>query len=226
MTEEMFRRYRKLIVWGPFQPSDDDDLDRVERELGRSLPKEYREFLLVGNGGRMEYAVSLPPGEPGELVSFDDLMSVDRLVQGWRDHQPVAAAVGLPSELLPVARDGSGSQLYLDLRPTTYGQVLAFVHGLPAWAGGGDGDSFGVVTASWNDYLDQVSLEEDMAELQWQDACEEDGTNEGRAWREAVAAWLDAGMPDWRSREWAVPSNQPRRSVFGRLWRRVSGQVE
>lgn len=203
MTDEMFRPYRNLIVWGPFSAVDAEELDRVEQEIGRPLPHDYREFMLATNGCRLEYAVSLPPGDDGELITFDELRPADRLAQGWRNHQEEAGMAGLPSDLLPVANEGTGSRLYLDLRPETHGQVLAFVHGLPEWAGSRSEDGFGPVAAEWNGYLEQLAIDEDIAEMIWEDVREGDDSPESRAWRDAVVAWLDAGLPSWRRREWA-----------------------
>lgn len=199
----MFRRYENLIVWGPFAAIDAHGLDRVEREIGRALPNGYRQFLFATNGGRLKYSVSLPPGGEGELISFDELTPASRLSQAWQDHQVEAEMAGFPPDLLPVANDGCGSRLYLDLRPATHGQVLAFVHGLPEWAGGDGGDSFGPVATNWNEYLELLTFDEDFAEVTWEDVCEDDASPANRAWKEAVIAWLDAGLPGWRQREWA-----------------------
>lgn len=202
MSQEMYRNYRNMVVWGPFGNISDSDLNRVERKIRHQLPPAYCEFLKIANGGRLSYSVSLPPGEAGSPISFEDLVSVEKLVERWKTHKKQAKMTGLPTGLLPVADDGAGSELYLDLRPESYGQVLAFVHALPEWAGGGQ-DSFGIVAATWDDYLSQLTIDEDIAEMTWEEVSDDNDSLEDRAWREAVIVWLDAGLPDWRQRAWA-----------------------
>ncbi|HEX2315836.1 MAG TPA: SMI1/KNR4 family protein, partial [Thermomonospora sp.] len=84
MAEELWRRYRGRILFGPFVPFEDDELAALERETGRPLPAEYTAFLRVANGGGLDYAITIPPGkagEPGadaEPVGFDELFVLGR----------------------------------------------------------------------------------------------------------------------------------------------------
>ena len=85
----------------------------------------------------------------------------------YRAHPSTFMAESLPAPLLPVARDGGGSELHLDLRHETHGAVWAFVHGLPYWAGGDGQDRGGVVAGSWEDYLRVLFIDEEMAKETW-----------------------------------------------------------
>ena len=199
------RRWGDLVLWGPFSPVGDADLDAVEHAIGHRLPRDFREFVKVAHGGTIQYAVRLPPDDPdGELIEHCRLYEAvgdgpDTLIGAWRSHPSTFLHELLPWPILPVAGDGGGSELYLDLREDSLGTVWAYVHGLPAWAGGDDRDRGGVVAASWTDYLGMLVLHEDLAREIWQDA--RDGAEAD--WLPSVVHWLDAGLPGWRSRPWA-----------------------
>lgn len=54
-------------------PIKDEDLDRLEGDLGVTLPSEYKKFLLKCNGGVPEpYLVDVPdlPGSPTDIQVF------------------------------------------------------------------------------------------------------------------------------------------------------------
>jgi hypothetical protein len=198
--DEVIRQYRRRTLWGPFAPIERDDLSQVEGAIGRPLPRQFSEFLLVANGGTLPYAIRLPPDDPdGRLISYDMHHAADTLAAEWRGFPSTYLAELLPPDLLPVARDAGGSQLFLDLRDQTHGQVWAFVHGLPEWAGGDGGDRGGVVSPDWDGYLAMLTIDEDYASDVWADA----RAGHDDAWTTAVIAWLDSGLPDWRSRGWA-----------------------
>jgi len=188
------RRWGDLVLWGPFAPVSAADLDRVEGVVGHRLPPDYREFLTVAHGGTLPYAVRLPPGDTdGDLIQFSTLFTgtgegPETLLGEWR---PQASA-----PLLPVAQDGGGSTLLLDLRD---GSVWAFVRGLPTWAGGSGQDRGGQVAGSWTRYLGMLVVDEDMAQEVWEDA----RNGAGPEWSASVRRWLDAGLPGWRARPWA-----------------------
>lgn len=194
---EKVRRHRHLVILGPFTPTSDAELDAVEREIGRPLPASYRSLVLVANGSRgLGYAVSLPPGGGGEPIQFE-LTPVDRLVQEWRTYIPPDPS--LPVGHLPIGVDGGGSLLLLDLREPMYGAVRAFVTGLPTWAGGDGVARGGLVADDVEGFLDLLEVDDDLAEIVWEDFRDAGDPS----WRHAVEAWLDAGLPDWRGRPWA-----------------------
>jgi len=203
MEEFAVRSYRDRVLWGPFQPISESELESVEGEIGRALPKAYRDFLLAAHGGTLPYAIRLPPGDPeGELIQFDSLTHVGGnwgLAKHWADFGSTFMAEHLPPDLLQVAEDGGGSALYLDLRPDSHGAVWAFVHALPAWTGSGRSNLGGQVARSWESYLDMLTIDEDYAREVWEEA----GANTDPTWTAQVVDWLDSGLPGWRSCTWA-----------------------
>lgn len=209
MSEETYRRYGRLVLWGDFVRAKRSDFRRLRKELGSDLPPEYRAFIEVANGGGLPYQVDLPPGaEKSEPIEFSELHTVTANRSGdfsWGsligERQQLSEAYfaeHLPADLLPIAADGGGSSLFIRLHPDHFGEVWAFVHGLPAWAGGNQQDSGGLVAASFEEFLGMLYIHDEIAEMQWRDA---QGLDD---WLPVVETWLDSGLPDWRSRPWAT----------------------
>jgi hypothetical protein len=76
------------------------------------------------------------------------------------------------------------------------------VHGRPVWAGGDEQDRGGVLATTWDDYLQMLFLDEEMAQEIWEDA--RDGAEPD--WLPSVIDWLDVGLPGWRELPWADQS--------------------
>lgn len=207
MRAPLSRRYRDLVLFGPFTPLPPDGLASIEAALGISLPQSYRRLLEVANGGTVEYDVHLPAGD---VVSFPDLIPADQLGAEFRSLQESFLAVHLPvGSLLPVARDGCGSLLMLDVGAERYGRVVAFVHGLPAWTGSSRDDMFVELAPDIDAYLDALFIDDETAESEWSGVL---GTALYNPWRDVVVQWLDLGVPGWRDRPWARssgPAKQP-----------------
>jgi hypothetical protein len=113
----------------------DQDLAALERELGVRLPDDYREFMLVHNGGRPEPADFPIPGEPvpdswSTLQFFLSLNGQEYYTDlGWhldmfRDR--------VPAELLPIAYDPGGNLVCLGIRGEHRGTVFFWDHELEA----------------------------------------------------------------------------------------------
>lgn len=196
------RSHRGRVLWGPFDAVDLDEVEQLEQTIDRRLPADYREFIVLASGGTLPYAVRLPPGDAdGELLEFDTLTRVGgnfNLAAAWKNFGNTVFAEHLPNGLLEVARDGGGSTLFLDLRDESFGSVWAFVFGLPSWTGSSRSTIGGQVAPSWNDYLDMLTLDEDYAREVWEEA----HINPDPDWTTAVVAWLDSGLPEWRTASW------------------------
>ena len=120
-----------------------------EREIGSALPPDYREFLLTVNGGHPsrfcfdcgEYALESVdtlyglPVKTGDVNQYSDLRQCR-----------AATASFFPPSLLPIAEDGCGNCLLLDLSPSNFGRVFFLDH---------EGGSIG--GESVRDYLISVS---------------------------------------------------------------------
>ncbi|MGA5295336.1 SMI1/KNR4 family protein [Streptomyces koyangensis] len=205
---EAARWYRGRLVTGPFAPFDLAGLALLEAGTGLPLPAAYRAFLEVG-GGRLEYAVRLPACAPEPLQSFDRLYRLGRDEHGehgWgtllgeyrRGEELWHEVFGHPG-LLPVARNDGGDTLLIDLSPGAGGRLHAAVHGIPL-AGYVTGNVRTEVAAGFDAYLDALVVDPEAAADVWAEAARKSPAD---AWRRSVEAWLDAGLPGWRGREWA-----------------------
>jgi hypothetical protein len=209
---ELARAYRGRVIFGPFAPVHPEEVSALAGEIGQPIPPAYRSFLEVANGGTLEYSIRVPPGPEGEPIGFSDLHLLGRDQHGeygWEtllgeyrrlpgswlaQHLPVAT-------LLPIARTGGDDQVFLDLAPDRYGQVLGFVHGLPEWTGLRTRNLSGVLADDFDAYLDGLFIDPDVAEDVWSDHAGQDPAD---PWRRVVEQWLDVGLPGWRSRPWAA----------------------
>jgi SMI1-KNR4 cell-wall len=211
VPEELARQYRGLISFGPFAPLDPEEIGVLEREIGQAIPRAYRSFLEVANGGILEYSTHVPPRPAGDPVSFSDLhrLGSDQhgeygwgtLVGEYRElpHSWLAQHLSVAT-LLPIACTGGGDQLLLDLASSQHGRVLGVVHGLSEWTGLGTRDRWGVLADDFDAYLDSLFIDPDVAEQVWSDTAGQDPADPGRR---AVEQWLDSGLPGWRSQPWA-----------------------
>ncbi len=211
MADDVSRRYRGRTVFGPFVAVRDSELDALEYEVGCRLPNSYREFITLANGGTLEYGVRVPPDGNGEVVSFEDLYRVGgddsgeygpgTLIGEYRRRHDWWLAEHVAMEhLLPIARGGGGDTLFLDLDPESFGRLHALVYGLPEWTGLRQDTVMVVVAETFDDYLDSLFIDDDLAETNWE-AVQTSDVGDPR--RNAVRRWLDEGLPGWRARHWA-----------------------
>ncbi|KAA1257521.1 SMI1 / KNR4 family protein [Rubripirellula obstinata] len=188
--------YRNRI-FDDTKPAPDAALVRsIEKSLGVSLPPDYVKFISICNGGYAAYefdiefddGTSEPLGfgalysfvSPGSWETLPFELDEDRKLDGFP-----------PQGVLPIARDGGGSKLYLDLRDGY--RVVAFVSGLPAWTGLRGQDSLVTVAKSFDDYLDGLYLTNDMIV----DSITHFDPRYNKP--ELMAELFDTGSPDWRT---------------------------
>lgn len=192
-----YARYRHLAIERAKPAPSQEQLAAVEAQLGAQLPDSYRQFLQVGNGGYVAYAVDVPIGEVGsQALSFCDFYSADEgtfcdgtLVGEIRSGRKYAK---IPAGVLPIARDGGGSLLYLDLSEAGKGRVVAFVAGLPEWTGLRTDSRFVQLAESFDEYVGLLRIDSDLLLLELADASELTHVEEAEA-------LLDIGMPEWRA---------------------------
>jgi len=192
-----YSRYRHLAIKRAKPPPTESQLAVIETLLGAHLPASFRDFLRVANGGYLEYVIDVATGsgktEPlcfGHLFSADKGTFCDRTFVGEirtaREYQKV------PQGVLPFARDGGGSLVYLDLSSKGNGRVIAFVIGLPEWTGSRTESAFIELASSFDEYVAKLRIERDAVIDQLGD----DPTNVADV--DAIEEWLDIGMPSWR----------------------------
>jgi len=203
-----YTTFKNLVICQPQGPPDPAEVAAVEQALGVALPACYRQFLDVANGGTLDhYSVRVPPTPEGEVLCFGDVFYPGRdghgeygygtLLGELREHR---RSLDLPREVLPIAQDGGGSTVYLDLTEKGAGRIVALVHGLPAWTGSSrQQDAFVELAPSFDAYVDLLFVDEEyLSETMGllEDALRRGDEEQVRANR----TFLDLAVPDWRDR--------------------------
>jgi cell wall assembly regulator SMI1 len=193
-----YSRFRHLAIERARPAPTAAEISSIETLLGASLPTSFVEFLAVANGGYLEYAIDVPMDNGStESLSFCGIFSTDdgtfcdeTFVGEIRSGREYAQ---IPQGVLPFARDGGGSMVYLDLSPEGKGRVVAFVTGLPAWAGKRQESTFITLASSFDGYVEKLYIDREAV----LDHLEHDATEASHLL--ATEEWLDIGLPTWRS---------------------------
>jgi len=191
------------VIDHPQAPPTEAEIAALEGEIGAELPTDFKDFLKVANGGHLEYEVEVDHPGGRERLVFGGLFSTQRSPSAQSDWETFLGelkaareAFRLPHQVLPIARDGGGSMLFLDLSEAGQGRVVAFVHGLPAWTGLRQTNAFVDVAPSFSGYVDKLYIPEDLA----REAVDAAKNQSNQERLKAIRDWLEVGMPDWRSR--------------------------
>lgn len=106
-------------------PAGPDEIQGLEQALGRPLPAEYAEFLLLQNGGRPDpsrLVLARHPARACEVESFYGLGG-DHLWQslwwGLEAHRET-----MPDGFLPIAYTDEGHEICLVMRDESFGSVV------------------------------------------------------------------------------------------------------
>lgn len=106
-------------------PLTDEQVQRLEQQLGGSLPRSYRDFLLKYNGGRPcpdTVDVDHAPGTPTDLQLFFGLgAAIESSDLAWNKR---VFAERLPERLLPIACDSGGNLFCISLSSEDTGAVF------------------------------------------------------------------------------------------------------
>jgi hypothetical protein len=198
-----YSRFRHLAIERTKPAPTDAQLAAIENLLGASLPQSFRDFLRAANGGYLEYVIDVSMRDgTSEQLSFCGIFAADAgtfcdetlvgEIRSGREH------FKLPQGVLPFARDGGGSVVFLDLSSEGNGRVVAFVHGLPAWTGLRGESAFVELAPSFDEYVQKLRIDREAAV----EHLEHDATELSHV--EATEQWLDIGLPGWREQESAL----------------------
>jgi len=187
----------KGLLFDKSQPAPSTaEIARLEKLLGCPLPQDYKDFLQSCNGGHLEYFVHVPVSKDRrDLMCYGSFYAVDEGEWGTLPYELIQARrrKGFPSErVFPIARDGGGSELFLDLRGS--GKVVAYVEGLPAWTGSHGRDALVPVADSFDGYLAGLTIPDDIALDHLKTfTLSEDAIR-------ATEEWLDTRCAEWRTK--------------------------
>jgi hypothetical protein len=191
-----YARFRHLAIERAKPEPTAAEFAAIELLLGARLPSSFRDFLRLANGGYLEYQIDVPVGDGRtEPLSFCDIFSaadIDEFGTLVGETRAARKNFGAPPGVLPFARDGGGSMVFLDLSPSGNGRVVAFVEGLPAWTGLRTESAFVELARTFDEYVDKLEIDRE-------DAIEHLNTGVTELHHvEAMEAWFDIAIPRWR----------------------------
>lgn len=191
-------RFRNLLILDALEPPERAAIDAIERELGAALPTSFVDFLNVANGAYHRYVIDVPIDQSNsEEIGFGMLFYAGQKGKNRETFlESLLMAKGhgsIPAGVLPIARDGGGSTVFLDLTSRGRGRVVALVTGLPEWAGLRRESAFLELAGDFDEYLEMLRVSRSEAiDILEREVATEDCLNE-------IVEWLDLGVPDWRS---------------------------
>jgi len=202
-----YTQYGGIIIRDFLGAPDPAEIEALEALLQTKLPDSYKAFLQVANGGELEcYYLDIEHPDMTVPRSFSLLYGTRQRIKGSDfglfEHEIKLSreAAQLPPQVLPIARDNSGCELYLDLtdfEATGEDRVVAFIHGIPDIEDQPENNAWVTVALSFEDYVRRLKVEEDYCREVLLEALQK--KNEERIlW---VVDFLDQAMPDWRGME-------------------------
>src|SRR5450830_742173 len=191
-----YTAYRHLAIAEAQAAPTAQQITAIENLLEAPLPPAFLAFLQVANGAYIDYTCDVPDGQGGvEHMAFNTFFNADEgdfcdetfvgEIRAARKH------TAMPVKILPFARDGGNSMVYLDLTPEGGGRVLAYVQELPDWTGR-RAHGFITLAPSFDAWLDSLYIDRETV----LDELEHNASEPSHL--EATREWLEIGMPNWR----------------------------
>jgi cell wall assembly regulator SMI1 len=100
-------------------PASPELVARLEEQVGRALPDDYRSYLLEQDGGRLA-------DNNQALINIFGLGQVPDWTSMWAKLETFHGRI--PAWLLPVAQDAYGNLFAISLRPSDFGSVWFWDH--------------------------------------------------------------------------------------------------
>ncbi len=162
----MSEKFIHLEIEGAKGAPEPQEIEAIESLLGVRLPQDFLDFLEIANGGHLDYCIRIPPDDELSFYQLYRAGKDDNGDYGWEtligEIKVERQSKNIPREVLPFARDGGNSVVYLDLTPEGNGRVVAFLHGLPDWAGDRPNDEYVVLASDFMSYTKSLYKCEDL----------------------------------------------------------------
>lgn len=127
-------------------PASPELIDRLEQQVGRRLPDDYRDYLLRQDGGSLDF-------NSEGVQSIFGLGEVPGYASIWENLQTYHDRV--PRWLLPVASNFGGNIFAISLRTSDYGSVWFWDHEEEADEGEPPAeDNIELKAPSWSAFLE------------------------------------------------------------------------
>jgi len=164
----MYGKYKHIAIDDVSHQPKKSELKAIEDLLGTELPEDFLDSIF-----------STEPGDFCDETFIGEIKSEREYAK-------------IPNKILPFARDGGGSIVYLDLTDEGNGRVVAFVQGLPEWTGLRTESEFIQLAASFEEYIRKLRIDRNLLIDQIQNDVSQ------ISHIDATLEWLEIGMPDWR----------------------------
>jgi cell wall assembly regulator SMI1 len=164
-------RYRHLEFSASSPAPASREIAAIEAAVGAKLPSDFKAFLRDANGATLPYAIHLKTGEVDDSLNFRQIL--DTGGEGEDTFLGELAALRarwrIPAGILPFARAYGGSVVCLDLRPASYGAVIALLDDSRGGTGEMEEPPFVRVADSFHAYID--SLVPELSEEAFGEKC-------------------------------------------------------
>jgi|GEM_PF-758321 len=111
----------------PGSPIKSGDVTEFEQRFGISLPEDYRQFLLLTNGGYQPTPETFKIEEEGETF-LKELFSLNGKTFTSLEKQTVQMKSDLPAGVIPIGMDGLGNTICLQVSGKDRGQICFWNH--------------------------------------------------------------------------------------------------
>lgn len=194
--------HKNLVIIDAQEKPSEKEINQLEAELGVGLPSSYRAFLDDANSGDLgNYFVEVEHPEMKVPRSFGFLYGTKPKNPGM----PIGSFefevaesrmhAQLPQQVLPIARDDSGCELFIDMTPDGQGSIIAFIQGIEGWENQPKENAYVFVADSFEDYLGMLQLEKDFCVEQLNEAVEHKSDDTITD----LVAFLNKAYADWRN---------------------------
>lgn len=148
-------------ISGSYEPISEAELAQFEKEQGIELPREYRQFFLMHNGGKPK-----PNKFDVDIGGFKGSSRVQNFL-GFHDTEPCTFSKYLatykdriPDNLLPIATELSVDLICLSVRGGDYGKVYFWDHDWEVTEGKPDYSNVHLLADSFTEFLDKLYYDE------------------------------------------------------------------
>ncbi len=206
-----YSKFGEIIIKDFLGPPTDEEISALEELLKTKLPDSYKSFLQVANGGNLDgYFIEVDHPDMKVPRSFSLLYGTKPRLEGSQ-FGVFAHEIGLsreaaqiPDQVLPIARDNSGCELYLDL--TDYevsgeDRVVAFIHGIPDLEDQPEANAWVTIALHFADFIKQLQTDEDY----YLEVLQETLDTPDDEKQMQMIDFLDQALPDWRAQESFAP---------------------
>ncbi len=202
-----YSKFGEIIIKDFLGAPEASDIEALETQLQTKLPDSYKAFLQVANGGNLDgYYIDVDHPDMKIPRSFSLLYGTRPRLEGSKfgmfahEIELSREAAQLPPQVLPIARDNSGCELYLDL--TDYeisgeDRVVAFIHGIPDIEDQPDANAWVTVALHFEDFLKALQTDEEYYIEVLQETTDKPNPEK----QTAMIDFLDQALPDWRTQD-------------------------